>query len=214
MITWKSYAKIADEVFSSAGISVKMNVSLYKDIPMQDGTKRRRLFHMEYGYKDKEGVDTYSIHRTFDYYLSIENTNRLDSGYKEFVRIGVTEIDNFRAELFRVYQWIRYPEKIYTTDSNGRLYIDKEVKPVFIGGLPPKNRFMAFEPAIGDSETPYKAIKIVFNSQANIIIMPMNRFLGFYHVMMNVNLYDAAQNLLSYIGRPTFGSNLFKQGEN
>lgn len=212
MIGWKNYAKISDEIFASNNISLKMNVNLIKEIPVQDGTKRRKLFHLEFGYKDKEGSDVYSIHRSFDYYLSIENTSKLSDGYKEFIRIGITEIDNFRLEFSKVFRWI-HDENLFITDSNGRLYINKDIKPIFIGGLPPKNKFIAFEPAVGDIDNPFKAIKIVLNSQSNVILMPINKFMGFYHVIMNINLYNAAQNIVNYFGRPAYGSNLFKIGE-
>lgn len=212
MIGWKNYAKISDEIFASNNISLKMNVNLIKEIPVQDGTKRRKLFHLEFGYKDKEGSDLYSIHRSFDYYLSIENTAKLSDGYKEFIRIGITEIDNFRLEFSKVFRWI-HDENLFITDSNGRLYINKDIKPIFIGGLPPKNKFIAFEPAVGDIDNPFKAIKIVLNSQSNVILMPINKFMGFYHVIMNINLYNAAQNIVNYFGRPAYGSNLFKIGE-
>lgn len=212
MIGWKNYAKISDEIFASNNISLKMNVNLIKEIPVQDGTKRRKLFHLEFGYKDKEGSDVYSIHRSFDYYLSIENTAKLSDGYKEFIRIGITEIDNFRLEFSKVFRWI-HDENLFITDSNGRLYINKDIKPIFIGGLPPKNKFIAFEPAVGDIDNPFKAIKIVLNSQSNVILMPINKFMGFYHVIMNINLYNAAQNIVNYFGRPAYGSNLFKIGE-
>lgn len=212
MIGWKNYAKISDEIFASNNISLKMNVNLIKEIPVQDGTKRRKLFHLEFGYKDKEGSDVYSIHRSFDYYLSIENTAKLSDGYKEFIRIGITEIDNFRLEFSKVFRWI-HDENLFVTDSNGRLYINKDIKPIFIGGLPPKNKFIAFEPAVGDIDNPFKAIKIVLNSQSNVILMPINKFMGFYHVIMNINLYNAAQNIVNYFGRPAYGSNLYKIGE-
>lgn len=212
MIGWKNYAKISDEIFASNNISLKMNVNLIKEIPVQDGTKRRKLFHLEFGYKDKEGSDVYSIHRSFDYYLSIENTAKLSDGYKEFIRIGITEIDNFRLEFSKVFRWI-HDENLFITDSNGRLYINKDIKPIFIGGLPPKNKFIAFEPAVGDIDNPFKAIKIVLNSQSNVILMPINKFMGFYHVIMNINLYNAAQNIVNYFGRPAYGSNLYKIGE-
>lgn len=212
MIGWKNYAKISDEIFASNNISLKMNVNLIKEIPVQDGTKRRKLFHLEFGYKDKEGSDLYSIHRSFDYYLSIENTAKLSDGYKEFIRIGITEIDNFRLEFSKVFRWV-HDENLFITDSNGRLYINKDIKPIFIGGLPPKNKFIAFEPAVGDIDNPFKAIKIVLNSQSNVILMPINKFMGFYHVIMNINLYNAAQNIVNYFGRPAYGSNLFKIGE-
>lgn len=212
MIGWKNYAKISDEIFASNNISLKMNVNLIKEIPIQDGTKRRKLFHLEFGYKDKEGSDVYSIHRSFDYYLSIENTAKLSDGYKEFIRIGITEIDNFRLEFSKVFRWI-HDENLFITDSNGRLYINKDIKPIFIGGLPPKNKFIAFEPAVGDIDNPFKAIKIVLNSQSNVILIPINKFMGFYHVIMNINLYNAAQNIVNYFGRPAYGSNLYKIGE-
>lgn len=212
MIGWKNYAKISDEIFASNNISLKMNVNLIKEIPVQDGTKRRKLFHLEFGYKDKEGSDLYSIHRSFDYYLSIENTAKLSDGYKEFIRIGITEIDNFRLEFSKVFRWL-HDENLFITDANGRLYINKDIKPIFIGGLPPKNKFIAFEPAVGDIDNPFKAIKIVLNSQSNVILMPINKFMGFYHVIMNINLYNAAQNIVNYFGRPAYGSNLFKIGE-
>lgn len=211
MIRWSEYNKIADDVFSSANLLLKMNVSLAQMVPSQDGTKRRRLFHTEFGYKDSEGTDTYSIHRVFDYYLSIENTTKLDNGYKEFIRIGPTEIDMFRRELAKTYRWIYDNSDIYTMDDNGFLFINtKDIRPVFIGGLPPRNKFISFEPAVSGTDTQYKAMKIIFNSQSNLILMSMSRFMGFYHAIMNINLFNAAQNMINYMGRPAFGSNLFK----
>ena len=214
LVTWKQYSKVSDEVFSSNNISVKMNVNLYRDIPLvtDSSKKRRKMFHTEFSYKDKEGSDVYSIHRSFDFYLSIENTTRLETtGYKEFIRIGLTEIDNFRLEFANVFRWIHDPD-LFVTDSNGKLYLNKNEKPIFIGGLPPKNKFIAIEPAVGDSDSGFKAMKIVLNSQSNVVMMPLSKFMGFYHVLMNINLYNAAQNIVNYFGRPSFGSNLYTIG--
>ena len=209
----RSYGKLVDDVYKiGTNTILRMNVILYKTSP--DGT--RYLYHKEVGYKDNN-MSSMKIKRSFDYYLSIENFVSDSDGYKEFIQIRVENIPMIRNVLQQVYGWFtnKKYENLYAINDKHELIMPMKVRAIVLDGLP-MGRFISFIPIIINYNTEYdkeiqqsRGVRIFLNSHDRFVDISLNRFLGFYQSIMDINLYNAAQNMLSYFGRPEFGFNGF-----
>ena len=202
--------KISDDILTIApNIVLRFNVALSK---ISSG--KRYHYHREYTYSSKMSPDPLiTIKRTFDYYLSFENTTKPDKGDKLFIRIGPSEILLVRKGFDIVNSWFndKQFEHLYVRNGN-KLLITSPVPRFRIHHLP-QNKYIEFSPTIiekGESEADRKpGINIDFGDGINIINISIERFMGLYYTISCFNMYQSAAILLNYVSRPPTGTNSF-----
>jgi hypothetical protein len=207
LITHAKYSKISDDImFLGNNTILKMNVVFNYNTE----SFGKVSYHREYEYMDQKGDTQVSMKRTFDYYISIENTKNINRYTKEFIRIGMSEIRLVRLTLNNIIRWFNDPEFAGLYRMKGNKYIlAMKITPISIPNLP-MGKSLIFEPIVyemGNGETG-PGVRIYLSSTTNVIDLPLNRFMGFAQAMDDVNLFMCAQNMLNYLGRPEFGTNM------
>lgn len=205
-LTHEDYNKLSDDVyFVGKNMILKLNVSLYTTTP--DG--KRYLYHKEYGYYDQKiKENTFSLKRSFDYYLSLENINATDTGVKEFIRIGYPELLLLKTKLKIVYEWFNEERffDLYRYTKDQKLSLPRKPPKIVLNEFP-QSKYIELTPVVINDQHP--GVRLYLNSDENYADIYLSKFMGFYQVITDFNLYMAAQNLLNYFGRPDYGTNAY-----
>ena len=204
MITYDKYEKISDFIMVIGNrVILKMNVSL-SHYPKDN---KRVSFHREIEYTSpKTNKNVINIQRQFDFYLSIEHIET-----KEFIRIGITDILKLRYGLNEAYKFFIDPkyENLYAK-KDGELIILSRPNPITLTGLS-MDKYLQFEPCIftnfrGEAE---RGLRMFLSSTTTYCDISINRLEGFKYIIDSINLFEAAQIMLTYIQRPDYGYNLY-----
>lgn len=192
------YDKITDVLmYMSKDINLSFNVSLaYRK---QDGT--RNHYHKEYSYKSKyiDKGNVVSLKRNFKYYLSID----IKDDFNNSVMITAANILALRMRLKIVYNWFttlfKYQDDkliISGTWNDNILYINKY-------------SCLKFEPTvcIYEDNTYKEGVRIYINSDDIYFDLDIDRFMEFYYIIDNIDMYQNAIILLNYL-RPEYGTNI------
>lgn len=206
-ITYSQYEKISDDLYTLGYNTIlRFNVCLSKK---GKDNNTRYSFHKEYKYNsDKYNDSLITIRRSFDYYLSIENIIMSEFG-KEFIMIRLEDMFYIKQQIQEAMRWF--------TDANIKIYAIKDKKLIMLGKVEPivisglvMDKYISIEPIIYETEmikaTP--GVRIYLSSDGNYVDMTTNKFMGFAYLIDSINLYESAQLLLNYIGRPEPGYNL------
>ena len=214
-LEYLQYERISDDVYY-LGQSVVLRFSVQLAKYGSDGS--RYHFHKEYSYRStkthsNEPYISASIKRTFDYYLSIETIKSSSTPEKEFIRIGVTEIMLVRDAFKRVLSW-------FTDSKYDGLFAYKEDKLIVTNPIPtetiaglPMKKYLKIEPAvvgreIGDDYS-VPGVIIYLSSEYQYIKMSLSKLAGLVYILENFNMYQSAQLMINYLGRPEFGTNMY-----
>lgn len=206
-IEWIKVDKLSDDIYAiGPNIILKFNVSLSKF----SGGKRYH-FHKEYEYPSKEGDNLVTIKRSFDYFLSIENQQKNSEGEKMFIRIGPQDFLRFKSGLEEAISW--FNDAKYSNlfaYNNGKLIILPPIPETIISGLP-MNKAIHITPCIVDkgiaNADKEPGVELDFGTDS--INIDLDRLMGLYYIISNLNMYQAALSLVNYLGRPEFGTNRF-----
>lgn len=207
-ISYEQYDKISDDIYFIGNNTImKFNVSLSKDI-----NNMRSHFHKEFKYNSKYSNcnSLVTIKRSFDFYISIENIKKDDSGIKEFIRIGVSEILLVRYKLQEVLKW-------FTSNEFQNLYGKKGKKLLILGRVSniiidrlPMNKYIEFEPTVCDYDTEsVPGVRMYLSSKTNYVDINVDRLMGLIYLMDSINMYESAQLMINYLQRPENGTNLY-----
>lgn len=205
MIHVNDYNKISDNIMIlGSSMILKFSVQL----SYNDSNYGMQSFHKEFGYySSKVGKTMYSINRTFTCFLSIENTSTVEVA-KDYIHIGYNDMMIFRTMLDSCMRW--FTDQTYSdiyAYKNGRLTMMKQVEPkkMYISG-----KYIAMEPAIYVDylNNTDLGIRIYLNSDINYTEIPFSTFCGLHYFVSCFNMYESAQQMLNYIQRPEFGTNL------
>ena len=208
-IIYMDYDKISDDIYQlDKNCVVRFNVNLSK---MNED--KRRFFHYEYRYKsrNKGNKALITIRRSYDYFLTIENIYKDNNGNKEYIIIGPDTFMLLKFGLREVYKWFSDSKysKLFMT-KKGQLIMSTPIPEYTITGLS-GNKYLRFVPCIisrGEEYDKEPGVEIELSSQNNIVRMTLQRFMGMYYVLSDFNMVLSAQMMLSYMGRPEFGTNM------
>lgn len=205
-IEFMKYDKISDDVYLLGNnVILKFNVSLSKI--SQDNKRFHFYKEFEYGSRATGYPKLLTIKRSFDYYLSIENIqkNKL-TDEKAFIRIGPYDYYKLMSQLDQVYSW--FTDKKYKNlfaSNRGKLILTNPVPESALRGYP-QNKFLRFVPTIidkTDGETSMqRGVELDLSDYNNYVTMSIDRFMGLYYTISKFNMYEAAQNLVGYLGFP------------
>lgn len=203
------YEKISDDIFFIGNSTVlRLNVSLAKP-DTRDQT--RRHFHKEYAYSTSKYSDKNMIvtmRRSFDYYLSIDKLDARE--YSTMIR--VQDIMLVRMKIHEVLNW--FTSKIFGM-KNDQLYIFKHPKPAIISGLV-ENKSIIFEPIVitWEDGSQEQGIRMTLTDSNVYVDITIGKFYGLAYVIDSINMFESAQSLVNYLGRPELGTNLCEFEQN
>lgn len=200
-IDYIEYDKISDDLlFLGNNTILRFYVKLSKR--GEDGT--RYHFHKEYSYNSNYTNihRVASIKRSFEYYLSID---KIDSSENN-IMIRVQDILLFRMKLNEIVSW--FNDKTFAIKKDRLIVLEK--KSVEIPGLA-FGKYIKFEPIVIDWEsTQYQGIRITLSDENVFTDISIDKFYGLVYTINEINMYQSAQILLNYLGRPEFGTNLYE----
>lgn len=202
-IVHNDYEKISDVIYGNGRFMIKMNVKLnsYSD------SKGRVNYHREVGYyNDKANEIVYNMNRVFEYFLSIED-------YKgSFIMIGVNQYLSLLSMLEDIFKWFidKKFHGLFARKEDNELVVARTVKPIRIDYLPMGKWLEAIPKAIdflnGDYAT---GVRLYLSTYENYVDITFEEFQGILYILRNFNMFLAAQNMINYLQRPEFGTNLY-----
>lgn len=202
-IIHNNYDKISDIcMWLSKDYILKFNVTLNKR------TSNNTInYYKEYGYNVNDEFRV-NIFRDFNYYLSIEAIKKLSNGRKHMVHIGINDIYFVQYKLKEAVSWFTTEAyKSLFIKNNNQIKISMKIDPIIIKLH--YDEYLEIEPAIitynnGDQVI---GVRIYVSSDYNSFFMDINTLLSFNHFISTFNMYQSAQLMLNYLGRPENGTN-------
>lgn len=201
-IQFIDYDKLSDDVlYLGSKLYLRMNVSLSNK---QDPDMRYH-FHKEYSYDSKYSkTRLMSMKRSFDYYLSFDKTD-----LRNIIIIRPQDMIILQRALARVVLWFEDKEKNAFYVKNKKLIVKKQ-QPILVEGLA-MNGYIEFQPIVILSENDNKqtpGLRLTLGKEDCFADITIDKFYGLLYTINTIHMYEAAQNLLNYLGRPDFGTNL------
>lgn len=210
VIAYDDYDKIVDDViYLGSKLFLRMTVVLSNKYE-KDGQLYREPIHKEYRYASKYSTNKLvTIKRSsFEYYLSLDKTDT-----KASIWIRVQDILLLRSKLSEVSSW--FSDDTFAI-KGGSLIVYKRKPSVIIKKLM-FDKYLQFDPVVivwentGDQ---VQGIRITLGDPNEYVDLPLSKFQALLYSIQSINMYESAQLLLNYIGRPENGSNLVEFEEN
>lgn len=206
-INYIDYDKLSDDVlYLGSNLFLRMNVSLSN----KGDQDQRYHFHKEYRYDSKytSNGKLLSIKRSFNYYLSLDKTDT-----KMNIMIRPQDMILFKMNLEQVSKWF----SDNTFGTKGREVILRNRKEsIVLPGLA-QQRYIQFDPVVvvwentGD-QTP--GVRVTLGDPSIYADISVDRLFALLYTISNFNMYESAQLLVNYLGRPNFGMNLYEIEDN
>lgn len=205
LVTPIDYDKLSDDLYWLGNkIVVRFNVVLAK----QKETDQSRIFHHKEflypsKYSDKDRVIT--MRRSFQYYISIDKIDMYDAG----VMIRVQDIMLVRAKLHEASMWFTNGT---FAEKKKKLIIPSRPNSITITGLT-GGKYIMMDPIVieyEDSNLQQQGIRLTISDQDIYTDMSIDKFYGLCYLMNSINMYQSAQLLINYLGRPELGTNLYE----
>lgn len=210
LVAYDDYDKIIDDiVYLGSKLYLRMTVVLSNKYD-KDGQFCRESFHKEYRYASKYSKSKLvTIKRSsFEYYLSLDKTDT-----KASIWIRPQDIIILRMKLSEVSSW-------FTDDTfaikNGSLIVYKRKPSILIKKLM-FDKYLQFDPVViiwENTGEQVQGVRITLGDQNEFVDVSMNKFYALLYIIQSINMYESAQLLLNYIGRPENGTNLVDFEEN
>lgn len=202
-ISNKDYEKISDTVYGNGRFIIKLNVKLnsYSD------SKGRINYHKEVGYfSDKANAVVYNMSRTFEYFLSIEDYRGA------YVMIGANHYLSLVSMLDDIFRWFvdKKYQGLFARKEDGELVVNRSVSEIKIEYLPMGKWLEAIPKAISFPNGDYATgIRLYLSSYENYVDITFDEFQGILYILKTLNMFQSAQNMINYLQRPPYGTNLY-----
>lgn len=202
----KNYNKIESLIcFVGRKAVLKMNVIL-------SDTKAERYrdlsYHMETDfYSNSADRRMVNIKLNYRYFLSLETIGK-ENTKREYLIINDSDVFQFRETL----------RGLHTELTASDLYAEREGKVTMVRDSPSfgvrlafKNKVVFHASTITDSEDfKHPGALMYINSKDLVIPLSVRDVEGLLYQFETINLYQMAQELVNYFGRPADGTNRFK----
>ena len=191
------YNKLTDDLLNIGyGTSIQMVVSLNER--RKNGENNH--FHHEYTYINEQGEQRVSMKRNINCYLQIVKQK------EQYVIISVNDIILMRNTLQSIERW--FQDNTFAI-KNDMLHVVNKKKPKVITGLA-QGKWLQFEPVVitYEDHSQVQGIRMTLSDYSIYTDIDINRFYGMLYFFEKVDLFTMAQNMLNYLGRPEFGTNL------
>ncbi len=190
---WIDYDKITDSLmYLSNGASIQFSVNL----KYTTKTGETRSFHNEYIY----GNGSVSIKRQYDFCIIIK---LLD----QYVMITINDIYLIRMQLDKIEKWFTATKTFGI--KNQQLFVVNKKKPIRIYGLV-QRKWLEFEPIVITYEDGMQeqGVRMTLSDYNYFVDIGVNKFFGMKYLFDTVDMFQMAQNMLNYVGRPERGTNI------
>lgn len=208
-IIYNDYEKISDIcMWLSNEYVLKFTVELNK----HNDKYGKSNFYKEIGYTIDEDYRV-NINRDFIYYLSIESIKKTLDGNKLNIRIGLNDIYFLKYKLEQAISWFtdKYFENLFARDNNNKIVMTMKPNPIKIDLS--FGNYIEIEPSIFTFDNTLEqltGVRIYLSSDSNSLFMNINTLFGFKYFIDTFNMYQSAQNMLNFLGRPEYGTNYFE----
>lgn len=208
-IIYNDYEKISDIcMWLSNEYVLKFTVELNK----HNDKYGKSNFYKEIGYTIDEDYRV-NINRDFIYYLSIESIKKTLDGNKLNIRIGLNDIYFLKYKLEQAISWFtdKYFENLFARDNNNKIVMTMKPNPIKIDLS--FGNYIEIEPSIFTFDNTLEqltGVRIYLSSDSNSLFMNVNTLFGFKYFIDTFNMYQSAQNMLNFLGRPEYGTNYFE----
>lgn len=206
-LKFENYNKIEDIMyFLGQNAVLKMNLSMYQNSERYG----RRSYHQEIQYyNQKAGEKVVNIKRSFDYFASIENLKPVGR-MKEYIIIRQQDIFLLRKVMNSVFDLFNKEFDNMFVKKNGVVTLRNKITPIEFSGLS-LGKYLIFSPAIMEKASGEKVgcIQLSLSSPDNSVLMSISKYSGFLECINNMDMFSYAQGMLSYIGRPEYGTNMY-----
>lgn len=194
---WFEYDKITDDLmFLGNGGIIQMVVQLSN----RDKNGIRESFHREYAYI-KNGENLNSIKRQYRFFLTI--TKPYD---KASVMITINDIFIFRQAVNKATKW--FEDGTFTIRNDEIRMVNASRKIAVIDGLI-EGKWVALNPVVIIKEDKTQIMGIRMNLyDMSFIDITIDNFYGMKYLFETVDMFTLASNMVSYLGRPEFGTNM------
>ena len=211
-MTFFDYEKLSDDLlFLGNNVVLRLNVSLAK-VNNKNNERERVSAHKEFLYPSSKYVDAdrlITLRRSFGFYLTLEKLDIKDAT----VMIRVQDILLLRAKVNEALMWF---DNGTFGIKNKNLYIIRKPVPIIVSGFP-ESKSIKFEPIViqwDETQLQQQGIRMTFGFEDAYVDIPIDKFYGFVYVLNSINMFESAQLLLNYLGRPEYGSNMVTFEEN
>lgn len=210
-LDFMKYSKIQDILLYFGDLVVKMNVVLYKDI----SKKGKVNFHRETEYMNPNTLTIdRNITRSYDCFLTIENIAPIvvnGKSIKDKLCVRGGDIYLFKMAIAKkIFDMISDPDR-YGLDDRGKLSIVKQCSG--IGWNIGMNGTLDFIPGIKYStytQESYPCVDIIMNNNPNNVSkVYLSQMYEFLHILDSISLHQYASELINYLGRPDYGTNMY-----
>lgn len=194
------YNKISDVVLHLGGRSyLKMNVVL-SHLGIDNV---RRYFHSEV-----ESENGFKINRSFNYFLSIEKSGTEGDFASVMIRAqDMILLQNSFEQMSN--EWFKVDGGVF--QFKGSKLICLKTRPIIIKGLA-GDKYLQFDPIVfqpEDGGAVASGLRITLSEPDKFIDIDIDRFYGLWYSIKSIDLFGLAQNMVNYLGRPEFGTNLY-----
>jgi hypothetical protein len=170
----------------------------------------RKSYHQEIQYyNDKIGEKVINIKRSFDYFATIENLKAVNS-IKQYIMIRQQDILLLRKVMNSVFDMFNKEFDNMFVKKGGVVTLRNKITPVEFTGLN-LGKYLVFSPDIMDTANGEKigCIRMNLSSPNNFVLMPISKYSGLLECINNMDMFSYAQGMLSYFGRPNYGTNMY-----
>ncbi len=213
MACFTDYDTITDQLYwvgsiPNAAVILNFVVKLSK----KDKNGNRNHFHKEYEYASKF-IDTpmaMSIKRSFDYYFTIETTDK-----SVYIQIRLENMIGLQSSIKSIAQIIINDDIWALKDK--RLVLKGAFEPINIKGLP-MDKWLAFEPipVLCSNGSYTKGVRMYMSDYNTFVDIDVDKFMGMVYLITTFNMYGSATTLINYLNWSDYGTNLvtFEQDNN
>lgn len=207
-INFDQYDRITDTLmYLSNEITLNFTVVLARK--NKSGGRTFFQFETEYGSK-YIGTDTArSIKRNMNFYFIIDNKTFFAGGFilkPQDVVILLKMIED------QIIPWYFGKDTIFSLTKDGsKLIIKGDFHPIYY--TQSESKYLRFDPFVYtyDDNTCKEGIRMYVNSENDWVDMDIDKFMGFYYVLKNTDMYSVASSMVNYVKTPPYGVNIFRQ---
>lgn len=206
------YDKMQDRIIIlGQNLILNMNLLFYSNSEKYG----RKYYYKEYEYiSQKAGEPVKKLSREYDAYLSLENMRANENGYKEFIPIRGKDLQLMKLFLVPKLKEIIEKFDLVYQEREGKLYVSDVVKPFQIDvGV----KALIFSPGlhkIFNDDKMEPCVDVYLNGDKNnVTSLTFSKVYEFMYIIETFQIYTYASTMLSYMGRPDTGTNLYNMAE-
>lgn len=194
------FEKISDDIYHMGKhLMIRICANLAK---VNNGT--RYYFYKEFEYQLNH-YNKVSIKRGFDYYVSIEEVMKPQTGRdKIFIRIGPPEFVGFIELIKDATKWYT-GKKIYGKRGGELVFVTPTIPSKTLSGLPLGISLTLAASILDNGKELKPGVQIIIDNGKDDPVdfyMTVDNLFGIYGALMNFNMFISAQTMVSSMGIP------------